>query len=124
MSGSELTLLRVSGVQRKPVPDQLRFSAAVTLHGLAGFGAGVQPTSQAGFALGWEPCRGGGAPPDIAAAGDLGLQRDTKRELVMAEFAEDVERPPLGSRTSPQRSADELDLRTAIDNLAGLVAGH
>ena len=42
----------------------------------------------------------------------------------MVEFTEGTDVPPLASRTAEQLSSDDADLRAAISNLAGLVAGH
>ena len=44
--GSEPTLLGLSGVRLKPVPDQLRFSAGITLHGLVGSAQAFSPNGQ------------------------------------------------------------------------------
>jgi hypothetical protein len=79
-------LLGFSSVRLKPVPDQLRFLAAMTLHRLAGsavYCLHVQKQQAlanldrpANFALGWESSRGGCALGIWLVADNVGLQQD------------------------------------------------
>jgi GAF domain-containing protein len=53
-----------------------------------------------------------------------GSSKIMKQVPAMVEFTEGTDVPPLASRTAEQLSSDDADLRAAISNLAGLVAGH
>jgi hypothetical protein len=79
--GSEPALLGFSSVRLKLVPDQLRFSAILTLRRLEGSAQVYSRLSKirnrgANFGLGWESSRGGCALGIRLVAGDVGLRQD------------------------------------------------
>jgi hypothetical protein len=86
--GSEPALLGINSVRLKPVPDQLRFSAAITLRRLDGprrcavrrSKISKRPSNDLdrppNLGLRWEPSRGGCALGIRLVAGDIGRQQD------------------------------------------------
>jgi transcriptional regulator with GAF, ATPase, and Fis domain len=63
-------------------------------------------------------------PGQWPVAGDVGFEQNDEAGTAMVEFPEDVDNAKFRSRRSEQLSAEDADLRAAIGNLAGLVAGH